>query len=56
MTLWGKEPALIIGALNALLAVAVGFGLDITPAQVGLINGLVAALLALFVRRQVTPT
>ena len=53
--LFGREPALILGAVNALLAVAVGFGLDVTPEQVGLINAAVAAVLAVIVRAQVTP-
>lgn len=53
--LWGREPALIIGVVNALLAVAVGFGLDVTPEQVGLVNAAVAAVLAFLVRTQVTP-
>jgi hypothetical protein len=51
-----REPALILGALNAILAVAVGFGLDIDPEQVGLINAAVAAVLAVIVRTQVSPT
>lgn len=51
-----REPALILGFVNAILAVAVGFGLDIDPEQVGLINAGVAALLALITRSQVSPT
>lgn len=53
--MFGKEPALIIGAVNALLALGVGFGLPVTPAQVGLINGAVAAILAVVTRQQVVP-
>jgi hypothetical protein len=52
----GREPALILGLVNALLAVAVGFGLQVTPEQVGLINAAVAAVLAVITRSQVTPT
>ena len=54
-SLFGREPALILGAVNALIAVAVGFGLNITPEQVGLINAAVAAVLSVIVRAQVTP-
>lgn len=54
-TLWGREPALILGAVSAALAVAVGFGLPVTPEQVGLIMAAVTALVALAVRTQVTP-
>jgi hypothetical protein len=50
------EPALILGAVNAVLAVAVGFGLHVTPQQVGLINAAVSAVLAVVLRSQVTPT
>lgn len=53
---WIKsEPALLLGALNALLALGVGFGLDVDPGQVGLINAAVAAVLAVVVRSRVTP-
>jgi len=54
--IWNREPALIIGAVNAVIAVAVGFGLDFTSAQVGLLNAAVAAVLSVLVRRKVTPT
>lgn len=54
--MFGREPALIIGAINAILAVAVGFGLAVSPAQVGLINAAVAAILAVVTRQQVVPT
>lgn len=54
--IFGREPALIIGFVNALIAVAVGFGLDVTPEQVGLINAAVAAVLAVITRSQVSPT
>lgn len=50
-----KEPALILGALQAVLAVAVGFGLDITPEQFGLIMAAAAAIASVIVRQKVTP-
>lgn len=53
--MWHREPALILGAVNALLALAVGFGLSVTPEQVGLINAAVAAVLSLVVRQRVSP-
>lgn len=49
------EPALILGAVNAVLALGVGFGLKLTSEQVGLINAAVAAVLAVILRTQVTP-
>jgi hypothetical protein len=53
--LFKREPALWIGLVNAGIAVAVGFGLDIDAEQVGLINAAVAALLAFATRQSVTP-
>lgn len=52
-SLFGREPALIIGAIGALIALGVGFGLPVTPAQVGLIMAAVAAILAVVTRSQV---
>ncbi len=53
--MFGREPALWIGAANAVLAVAVGFGLPINPTQVGLINAAVAGILAVVTRTKVSP-
>lgn len=50
-----SEPALILGAVNALIALGVGFGLHVTPQQVGLINAAVAAVIAVFIRHNVSP-
>lgn len=50
-----REPALILGAVNAVLALAAGFGLDVTPEQVGLLNAAFAAVLAVIVRSKVSP-
>ena len=50
-----SEPTLILGAINTLLALAVGFGLHVTPAQVGLINAAVAAVMSVIIRSQVSP-
>jgi hypothetical protein len=53
--IWNREPALVVAAVNALIALAVGFGLDITPEQVALLNAAVAAVLGFITRSQVTP-
>lgn len=53
--LWNREPALFLAAVNALLAVAVGFGLDVTTEQQALIHAAVSALLGLITRQKVTP-
>jgi hypothetical protein len=51
-----REPALVVGLAQSLLALGVAFGLDLTPGQVGAVLAVVSAGLALIVRSQVTPT
>ena len=51
-----REPALVSGLVTAVLALAVSFGLDLTEEQVGSILAVVATVMALVVRQQVTPT
>lgn len=53
--LWGREPALIIGLIQAAIALAIGFGLEVTEVQFGLIMAFTAALLAVITRSQVSP-
>jgi len=50
-----REPAMIMAAIQAVLALFVGFGLDITPEQVALILGAVAAVFGVIVRQNVSP-
>lgn len=52
---FGREPALFLGAVAALITLAVGFGLDITAEQVSLINLAVVAVVSFAVRSQVNP-
>lgn len=54
--IFGREPSLILGFLSALLALGIGFGLDLTTEQVGLIMAAASALVAVIVRQVVTPT
>lgn len=55
MTIFNREPALILAALNALIALGVGFGLKLTPQQAALINAAVVAILGLWTRSKVSP-
>lgn len=55
-TLWNREPALILGAVQAILALAIAFGADLTPEQTGTILAASAAIIALITRQKVTPT
>lgn len=51
-----SEPVLIAAAINAVIAVAVAFGLNWTAEQVGLVVAAVQAIIAVIVRQKVTPT
>lgn len=54
--LFGREPALIAGLVNAGLALAITFGAHLTVEQCGAILAFVNILLAVLVRGAVTPT
>ena len=51
----GREPVVILAAVNAALALGVGFGMDLTGEQQALIGAAVSAVLALVARSQVVP-
>lgn len=55
MNIFNREPALILAALNALIALGVGFGLKLTPQQAALINAAVVSILGLVTRSRVSP-
>lgn len=50
-----REPALIVGLVEALLVLAVAFGLDLTTEQVAAVTGAAVVVGALLTRSQVTP-
>ncbi len=50
-----REPALISGLVQAVLALIVAFGLDLTSEQTATILAVTAAVLALLTRSLVTP-
>lgn len=52
----GREPALILAALQAALALAVGFGLNLSPEQIALILAFSSAVFGVITRQNVTPT
>ena len=56
MTLWNREPALIITFIAAFIALGIGFGLPVTVDQLALIMAAVTALIGVLVRSQVVPT
>lgn len=51
-----REPALVAGVVQALLAVLVAFGVPLSDVQVAAVLGFSAAVLAVVVRQRVTPT
>jgi hypothetical protein len=53
--MFGREPAVILGAIQAVLALGLSFGLQLTSGQMGAIMAAAAAVIALLVRRQVSP-
>lgn len=53
--LWGREPAAVLAFVQAVVALAVAFGLDVTPEQVGAVTATTALALGLLTRSRVTP-
>lgn len=53
--IYDTEPALLLGAVQAILALAVSFGLELTGEQTGAILAASAAVLSVLLRRKVTP-
>lgn len=50
-----NEPALFLALVGQVIAVAVGFGVELTTNQVFLLEGLVAAAVSFGIRKRVTP-
>lgn len=55
-TLWGREPAMIVAFVQAIIVLGVAFGLNLTADQIGAILAVVAIVLGLITRSQVSPT
>lgn len=55
-TLWGREPAMIVAFIQAILVLAVTFGLNLSQDQTAAILAVAALALGLITRSQVTPT
>ncbi|HEV8177405.1 MAG TPA: hypothetical protein VGP44_06905 [Gemmatimonadales bacterium] len=52
LKLWAAEPVLLVAAVRAVLVAAIGFGLNLSTAQVTSVILAVEALLSLLVTRQ----
>ena len=53
--MWNREPALVAGLVQAILALAVAFGMDLSPEQVAAVVATSSAVLGVVVRRSVSP-
>jgi cytochrome bd-type quinol oxidase subunit 2 len=53
--LWGRNPAMILALVGAVIALGVSFGLSLTAEQTGAILAVVQIVLGLITRSQVTP-
>lgn len=53
--LWGREPAAVLALVQAVIVLAVTFGLRLTPEQTAAILALTAIVLGLITRSRVTP-
>lgn len=54
-TLLGREPVMYLGLIQSALAMGIGFGLDLSTEQTGLIMAFSAAVLGFIARQAVTP-
>ncbi len=54
-TIWGREPAMVLALVQAVIALVVAFGLNLAPDQIGAILAVTAVILGLITRSRVTP-
>ena len=54
-TIWGREPAIVLALVQAVIALVVAFGLQLEPDQIGAILAVTAVVLGLITRSQVSP-
>ncbi len=54
-TIWGREPAMLLALVQAVLALVVAFGLKLAPDQIGAILAVTSVVLGLITRSRVSP-
>jgi hypothetical protein len=54
--LWGREPAMVLALVQAVIVLGVAFGLRLSAEQTGAILAVTALVLGLVTRSQVSPT
>ena len=55
-TIFGREPAMVLALVQAVLALVVAFGLNLAPDQIGAILAVTAVILGLITRSRVSPS
>ena len=54
-TIFGREPAMVLALVQAVIALVVAFGLSLAPDQIGAILAVTAVILGLITRSRVSP-
>ena len=54
-TIFGREPAMVLALVQAVIALVVAFGLSLAPDQIGAILAVTAVVLGLITRSRVSP-
>jgi hypothetical protein len=54
-TIWGREPAMVLALVQAVIALIVAIGLNLAPDQIGAILAVTAVVLELITRSRVSP-
>jgi hypothetical protein len=54
-TILGREPAMVLALVQAVIAPVVAFGLGLAPDQIGAILAVTAVILGLITRSRVSP-
>ena len=54
-TIFGREPAMVLALVQAVIALVVAFGLNLAPDQIGAILAVTAVILGLITRSKVSP-
>jgi hypothetical protein len=54
-TIWGREPAMVLALVQAVIALVVAFGLSLEADQIGAILAVTAVVLGLVTRSRVSP-
>jgi hypothetical protein len=54
-TIFGREPAMVLALVQAVIALVVAFGLNLAPDQIGAILAVTAVVLGLITRSRVSP-